>query len=189
MHRYLPLLGALLLAACTEHHAPPRSDTVRTVQRTAPDTAPWTVSLSAYGPIRSGSSRADVLAALGAPTQRGRVSPPASCEYLSIPDSPLARDIRLMVVDDTIVRFDVDSPPVATMWGDRVGDSERAVVARHAGDVRIQPHKYTGPKGHYVVVTSQDDTLHRLVFETDGQRVLAYHAGLRPYVDWVEGCS
>jgi len=94
-----------------------------------------------------------------------------------------------MVVDDTIVRIDVDSLPVATHWGDRVGDSEAAVLARHAGQVRVEPHKYTGPEGHYLIVTSQDDTLHRLVFETDGQRVTSYRAGLRPYVDWVERCS
>jgi len=108
---------------------------------------------------------------------------------MGIPDSPSMRAVRLMVVNDTIVRVEVDSLPVATTWGDRVGDSESAVLQRHAGHVQVQPHKYTGPKGHYLIVTTPDDTLHRLVFETDGQRVTTYRAGLRPYVDWVEGCS
>lgn len=107
---------------------------------------------------------------------------------MGIPESPLTRVVSFMVVSDTIVRVDVDSSTVATVWGDRVGDSEGAVLARHAGRVRVEPHKYTGPEGHYLIVTSRDDTLHRLVFETDGKRVMAYHAGLRPYVDWVEGC-
>lgn len=97
--------------------------------------------------------------------------------------------VRLMVVNDTVVRVEVDSLPVATTWGDRVGDSESDVLRRHVGRVQVQPHKYTGPEGHYLIVTAPDDTLHRLVFETDGQRVTMYRAGLRPYVDWVEGCS
>ncbi len=94
-----------------------------------------------------------------------------------------------MVVNDTVVRIDVDSLPIATKWGDRVGDSEVMVLARHAGRVLVEPHKYTGPEGHYLIVTAPGDTLHRLVFETDGERVTEYRAGLRPYVEWVEGCS
>lgn len=178
----------LLLSACGEQHAGPPRETGPTARLAAPDTVPWTVGLSAYGPIQTGSLRTAVLAALGAPPQRGQESLPEACEYMGIPESPLTRVVSFMVVSDTIVRVDVDSSTVATVWGDRVGDSEGAVLARHAGRVRVEPHKYTGPEGHYLIVTSRDDTLHRLVFETDGKRVMAYHAGLRPYVDWVEGC-
>jgi hypothetical protein len=32
-------------------------------------------------------------------------------------------------------------------------------------------------------------TLHRIVFETDGQRVRSYRAGRRPTVASVEGCA
>ncbi|HEX6965345.1 MAG TPA: hypothetical protein VF166_06070 [Gemmatimonadaceae bacterium] len=189
MRRLTLLLGALLLVACGEHHSGPRTEADRGARLAVRDTVPWTVSASAYGPIRMGSARAAVLAVLGAPPVRGQGAPQDACEYMGIPDSPLARAVRFMVVDDTVVRVDVDSLPVATVWGDRVGDSEGAVIARHAGHVRVEPHKYTGPDGHYLIVTAGDDTLHRVVFETDGHRVTAYRAGLRPYVDWVEGCS
>jgi hypothetical protein len=136
-----------------------------------------------------GSPRAAVLDALGAPPQDGQVAAPEECAYMGIPDGPSTRAVRLMVVHDTVVRIDVDSLPVATTWGDRVGDSESAVLARHAGHVLVQPHKYTGPQGHYLIVSAADDTLHRLVLETDGQHVTTYRAGLLPYVEWVEGCS
>ena len=33
------------------------------------------------------------------------------------------------------------------------------------------------------------DSAYRLIFETDGQRVTEYRAGLLPAVEWVEGCS
>lgn len=153
------------------------------------DSTSWTVSLSSFGPVSTGSLRAAALAALGAPPQTGGDSSSESCAYVGIPDDPRADGVRFMVVNDTVVRIDVDSLPVATKWGDRVGDSEVVVLARHAGRVRVEPHKYTGPEGHYLIVTAPDDTLHRLVFETDGERVTEYRAGLRPYVEWVEGCS
>ncbi|MGQ0538137.1 MAG: hypothetical protein ACT4R6_04255 [Gemmatimonadaceae bacterium] len=51
------------------------------------------------------------------------------------------------------------------------------------------PHKYTGPTGHYVIVQTTGDTLHRLIFETDGSRVVRFRAGRSPAVDYVEGCS
>ena len=38
-------------------------------------------------------------------------------------------------------------------------------------------------------VVTPADTTRRLVFETDGARVLRYRAGRRPEVEWVEGCS
>lgn len=189
MHRFTLLLVAIILGACSEHRAEPRPDTAQPARLAAPDTAPWTVSLSAYGPIRMGSARLDVLDELGAPPRDGEKPRSEECGYMEIPNGPSMRAVRLMVVGDTVVRVDVDSLPVATTWGDRVGDSERAVLERHAGNVRVEPHKYTGPVGHYLIVTAPDDTLHRLVFETDGKNVTTYRAGLRPYVDWVEGCS
>jgi hypothetical protein len=100
----------------------------------------------------------------------------------------LTRDVRFMLAHDTVVRIDVDSASVATAWGDRVGDAESAVLTRHRGRIRVEPHKYTGPEGHYLVVTAPD-SVHRLIFETDGQRVTRFRAGRRPYVDWVEGCA
>jgi hypothetical protein len=94
-----------------------------------------------------------------------------------------------MIVRDTVVRVDVSSGSFATSWGDRVGDTESQVLERHRGHVSVQPHKYTGPEGHYLVVSDPSDTLHRIVFETDGKRVLRFRAGRLPEVEWVEGCS
>ncbi len=189
MQRLTLFLAVVLLAACSGNQADGGPDTANTAHPAVPDTTPWTVGLAAYGPIRMGSPRAAVLEALGAPAREGQGSAPEECGYMGIPDGPSMRAVRLMLVDDTVVRVDVDSLPIATVWGDRVGDSERAVLTRHAGHVRVEPHKYTGPEGHYLIVTTPGDTLHRLVLETDGQRVTTYRAGLRPYVDWVEGCS
>jgi hypothetical protein len=58
-----------------------------------------------------------------------------------------------------------------------VGDAEDPVMARHAVHVRVEPHKYTGLQGHYLIITAADDRAHRLLFETDGRRVTRRRAG------------
>jgi hypothetical protein len=156
-----------------------KSDTIKS------DAAAWTVSFNGLGPIQVGDPRSAVAARFGL----GPAGTPGACEIVRIRDNARAVGVAVMIVRDSVARVDVDSSLVATQWGDRVGDAETAVLARHAGQVRVEPHKYTGPTGHYLIVSAAGDTLHRLVFETDGQRITRYRAGRRPEVDWVEGCS
>jgi hypothetical protein len=175
--RLVATLLAVAVLGCGERQATPRADTVAG--------GAWAVSLTAWGPVRFGTPAAEARRVLHVPAD-STASTAESCERIAGGDSTGA---SLMVVNDTVVRVDVDSLPTATAWGDRVGDREADVLARHAGHVSVSPHKYTGPTGHYLTVTAPDDTLHALVFETDGERVTTYRAGRRPEVEWVEGCS
>jgi hypothetical protein len=45
--------------------------------------------------------------------------------------------------------------------------------------------------GHYLTVVppSSADATYRIIFETDGKRVVNYSAGLKPQVEYVEGCG
>ena len=57
--------------------------------------------------------------------------------------------------------------------------------------LEVQPHKYDA-RGHYLIVVPRApaDSLYRLIFETDSLgRVRRYRAGLRPAVEYVEGCA
>jgi hypothetical protein len=78
---------------------------------------------------------------------------------------------------------------VRTAEGAGVGDTEASILERYAGRVRTTPHKYTGPRGHYLVVSAPPDTRHLIIFETDGRTVVNYRAGVRPAVELVEGCA
>lgn len=62
-------------------------------------------------------------------------------------------------------------------------------MSLYPGQVTVQPHAYTD--GHYLVVTppAAADSSFRIVFKTDGQKVLRYTSGLVPAVEYVEGCS
>jgi hypothetical protein len=123
---------------------------------------------------------------------RANVSASNGCLQITLPAMP--RWTSLMALRDSagvvrIERVDVDSAGVLTAEGAGVGDVESNVREMYRGRVAVQPHKYTGPQGHYLVVTNPVDTLHRIVFETDGQRVVKYRAGRRPAVEFVEGCG
>jgi hypothetical protein len=94
-----------------------------------------------------------------------------------------------MIIDDTVARVEVDSAGILTAEGAGVGDTESSVILLYQGRVDVEPHKYTGPQGHYLVVTPPNDTLHKIIFETDGERIVRYRAGRLPAVRFVEGCS
>jgi len=85
---------------------------------------------------------------------------------------------------------DVDSATVPTDAGARVGMREDSVRHLYAKTLRVTPHKYVRG-GHYLIVVpgAPADTMHQLIFETDGDRVTRYRAGLAPYVGYVEGCG
>ena len=143
----------------------------------------WTISPAAFGPLRLGQPVREVAAVLGdtaRPTDE-------SCGYVApatFPDS-----VSVMIVNDTAMRVDVRSSMVRTAEGAGIGDSEQRIQELYRGRVRVQPHKYTD--GRYLIVTPTNaaDSSFRIVFETDGAKVVLYRAGRLPAVEWVEGCS
>jgi hypothetical protein len=78
---------------------------------------------------------------------------------------------------------------VPTSAGARIGDTEATIKKLYKGQVTVSPHKYTD--GHYLTVVPKApaDSAFRIVFETDGTRVLQYRGGRRPQVEYVEGCA
>lgn len=178
----LPGLASLVvLAGCNSSREESRSGD------DAPSAAATlVVSPEGVGPVRIGSTLAALNAALGEQLRPAYDVNP-ECDYVD--PAALPPGIAVMVERDTIVRIDVDTAGVVTPEGAGVGDSEARVIALYRGRVQVQPHKYTGPVGHYLVVTWPTDTLHLLIFETDGQKVVSYRAGIRPAVEYIEGCA
>jgi hypothetical protein len=97
--------------------------------------------------------------------------------------------VLIMTVGGQVGRVEVSDTSVGTAAGARVGDSEARINELYAGRVQTTPHKYVD--GHYLIVrrAADADSVYRLVFETDGERVTRYRGGRMPEVEWVEGCS
>lgn len=151
-----------------------------------PPVEAFTISETRLGPVRAGMTIAQANAALG-----GILNVPSrldECDYVRPRTTP--RDVAFMVEKGRISRIDVtNSSTVATTVGARIGDTEERIRSLYAGRVISQPHKYTD--GRYLVVTPANpaDSAFRIVFETDGTKVLRYRSGIRPAVEYVEGCS
>ncbi|MDB4908025.1 MAG: hypothetical protein JWO05_2809 [Gemmatimonadetes bacterium] len=134
-----------------------------------------------------GMTRAEMESALpGAPSATAD-SDWAGCRYITV--GRLPPGARVMVENGTVARIDVDSGSVATVEGARVGDSEERIRQLYPRNLASSPHKYTD--GHNLTFTPAEsgDSLYRIVFETDGHRVVRYRAGRVPPVEYVEGCG
>jgi hypothetical protein len=109
------------------------------------------------------------------------------CSYAILNGWPAG--IGVMVDAGKVVRVEVRRGNFATSTGARIGDTEQRIQSLYPGQVTVSPHKYTD--GHYLTVTptTEVDSANRIIFETDGRKVVNYRAGVRPQVEYVEGCS
>lgn len=112
---------------------------------------------------------------------------PNACDYVELVGGPPG--VSFMVESGHVVRVDVTSGPVQTADGARIGDTEQRVKKLYGDRVSVSPHKYTD--GHYLTVRPESaaDSAFRIIFETDGRVVTQYRAGIRPPVEYVEGCE
>jgi hypothetical protein len=152
-------------------------------------TALWMVTARGVGPVRVGMSASEASAALGQPlVMPSEATADDRCAYATWRGSPPG--VSLMIENGHVERVDVDSASVPTTAGVRVGDSEESVRSVYAERVTTTPHKYD-PSGHNLTVrpASAADSMFRIVFETDGKRVMRFRAGRLPAVQYVEGCG
>jgi hypothetical protein len=148
----------------------------------------WVATPNSVGPIAAGSLYSVVAQAFrAAPRPSPQDVEEQACDYVQLPGLPPG--VSLMVFGDTIVRIDIDTTGVITREGVGVGSAESALLSQYRGRVRVEPHPYSGPEWHYVVVTPSGDSTFRMTFETDGKVVRTYRVGLRRAVDLIEGCS
>lgn len=142
--------------------------------------------------MRDGDATADSSAATLGPTADATPSPsPATWTMSEGGWGPIRAGMTVGAARAAlgqVARVEVTDSVVATTAGARVGDTETRINQLYPGRVQTSPHKYTD--GHYLTVRgSGADSVQRLVFETDGQRVTRYRGGRVPEVEWVEGCS
>ena len=190
------LAGPLVLAGCgreptsgapvatpsaTAAESSPRAARSRGNNRTAA-ADPWMVGPQGAGPVRIGMTAEELRAALG--LER---SPAGECEYVTPTGAP--KGLTVMVADGHVVRLDVARDSAAsTSVGVHPGDREKRVRKLLGPDIDVTPHKYV-EGGHYMAAPTDANETTWWVVETDGRRVTAVRMGMKPQVDWVEGCS
>lgn len=103
-------------------------------------------------------------------------------------------DIAYMVVHGQIRRIDLLSgvrPASAARseQGIGIGATEQAARRAYGSKLATVPHKYTGADGGHYLIPVMPDGRSGIIFETFDGRVTQVRAGLRPELDYVEGCS
>jgi hypothetical protein len=143
-----------------------------------------TVTLQGIGDLRIGMPVA-ALRRMGARSE-GEIEPGSTCAYWHIAGR---EGLAMMVVRGRLVRIDVQDGRYRTPSGARVGMSEAEVRRLYGPALRVQPHPYTGPEGHYLVYHRRG-AAEGLIFETshDTQRVESFRVGRWEEVQAIEGC-
>ncbi len=145
-------------------------------------------SFAGYGDMKLGSTVEEARLAW-AGELNGTPAEGSTCYYLRPKWVKQATDFGFMVEDGKFVRYDVGTDKEAAPGGGKVGMATDALQALYKGALQVTPHKYV-QGGSYLSLGASDGAPGKLVFETDAAgKVSAWHVGLAPQVDYVEGCS
>jgi hypothetical protein len=144
------------------------------------------VSAEGFSGVRVGMTVEEASKAYGSPLNSAVsiADDETSCYYV-FPRGAVG-PVSFMIVDGRVARVDIDHPGPVTEAEVGVGSLESEVQSAYAGRIKVSPHKYAGPEGHYLTVEQGDFAI---IFETDGTQVTSYRAGKLPEVAWVERCS
>ncbi|MCS6814402.1 MAG: hypothetical protein NZ772_12660 [Cyanobacteria bacterium] len=157
------------------------------------------VNINSFGPIQVGMTvaAAEKAAQMSLLVQSGQ--PRNTACYYVVP-SRTVRGVGFMVINsrdeqpdkqqDRIARIDVWSNSlVMTTSGARIGDFESRLRTLYP-EARVTPHDDI-PGGRYftIVPQAESDSNYRLIFETDGRRIVRFRAGQLPEVNYPKGCT
>lgn len=184
--------AALLASACGSPSDKP--DSISTASRTSPAAAApaqapvtkkdWVVNPTGIGPLVADMSLSEAKAVVGGLSSSEDLAS-APCTYAH--SSQLPSGTIILFEKGEVARVDVLTGSVRTREGAGIGDSEARLKSLYGKRIVTTPHKYTD--GHYLTVTSPSDSTRKIVFETDGAKVLRFRAGRTPAVEYVEGCG
>jgi hypothetical protein len=138
------------------------------------------LSPEGYGPIRFGMR---IEAAESTIQQRSKKRYTGEgCEYVEFKKYP---NLRFMAEEGILTRADAGRG-IRNSARVSVGTSLAKVKAMHP-KVEVRPHKYDDD-GHYLILDAAGGRAALVLEESDG-KVTAIRAGLKPAVEYVEGCA
>ena len=148
---------------------------------------PWDAPLTMHGigGLRIGTPVA-ALRAMGA-TGEDYPDPEVDCSYWRAPQWP---GLAMMVSGGRVVRIETEDARYRTASGARVGMTEAEIRAIYGRRLRVEPHPYTGPEGHYLVYRARGEP-DGMIDETNYEngRAATIRVGTWQAVQLIEGCS
>ncbi len=167
-------------------------------------TANSPVKLTSVGPVVVGMTLDQVATAAGVDLTRqpdfdqavaekncAYVSPSTIPGYSPPPESGNKSPLAFMIVDGKLARIDILGGDFATDKGIKVGSAETAVTEAYGGGSPLPPRAFVGPPYRYLTASPKDeeDQGYKMVFESDGAKVVNYRVGKEPEVENRQGCT
>jgi hypothetical protein len=144
----------------------------------------WVIREDGVGPVKVGMTVSQLNKILHEKFSFPEQKEDQPCFYVNPAKHP---HISFMIEDGRLARVDVDAPGTPTAEGVQVGDSELRAKRVYGPRLKIEPHAYTGPVGHYLTIRSKDGR-YGIRFETDGKKIDNLYAGRMQAVEYIEGC-
>jgi hypothetical protein len=189
-----PTTGRVGGPSVTNPTRPPEITSTTAAATAGPLTPDSRVTPTGMGPVQFGMTlREAEHAAARTLVPWGEQSP--GCHYVAPKGWPKVRDrdlrvdpVLFMVTAGRVSRVDVMAGAVATSTGIGIGSTEQQVRQAYPGRITASRNLY-GTR--LLTFTPADATGSdaRIVFETDGGKVTAFHAGKLPEVNRIEGCA
>jgi hypothetical protein len=146
---------------------------------------PWVVRFDGTGPVKIGMSLSQLNRVLHENFAVPEDKDDQPCFYVK----PASRaGITFMIEDGHISRVDVDDRSLPTAAGIRVGDSEVQAKRVYGSKLKVTPHAYTAPEGHYLTVHSNDGR-YGIRFESEKGKIERFYAGTSEAISYIEGCQ
>ena len=114
------------------------------------------------------------------------VTPRGECFLVTPDEAP--EGITFWIVEGTVERVDIDTVEIGTRSGGRIGRTEDWI--RHAWPDHIQASPLPDGSGNLLAFVPRDesDQEFRIMFQTDGEKVIRMWAGRLPWVAELGGC-
>jgi hypothetical protein len=145
----------------------------------------WVLREDGIGPVNVGMTVAQLNAILGANFSMPKGKEDQSCFYLEPKAHP---QVAFMMIDGRLARIDVNRAGVPTESGIQVGETEAKTLKVYGPGLKVDPHAYTAPDGHYLTIRSKEGQL-GLRFETYKGRIEMFYAGQADAIQYIEGCE
>jgi hypothetical protein len=198
----LAILVMLVAGACNRGNTPDETPTSAAPVQGLTANSP--VKLTSVGPVVVGMTLDQVAAAAGVDLTRqpdfdqavaekncAYVSPSTIPGYSPPPESGNKSPLAFMIVDGKLARIDILGGDFATDKGIKVGSAESAVTEAYGGGSPLPPRAFVGPPYRYLTASPKDaeDQGYKMVFESDGAKVVNYRVGKEPEVENRQGCT
>ena len=132
-----------------------------------------------------GMTVADAQAAAG--SRFTPITPTGPCYLVTPDDAP--EGITFWIVDGTVERVDIDTDEITTRSGAGIGDTEDRITDMFGE--RIQSSPLPDGSGNLLAFVPRDeaDKAYRVMFQTDGEKVVRLWSGRLPWVGKLGTCG